>query len=616
MQMLRKKKISIILSSLIILLMVFSIFGFLCRQDQIIKGNTNDVKSSTTIEGFDKIKVTEIIRNINISTYGLIDISDRITILNQNSNPLNSILLGIPLNLSDDLIYLKSEGIRQNELTIERNYLIFDDFEVISIYLDSPLLPQNSISVNIIETLKNQLEYNVQNLEQIINFTGLIFPILPYKAEGNIKTAIRLPDGANTLSYDQPFGMGTSESGVIIYDLGVSFELNYLDPFLENMGVEKEITVSIEDNTRTNMQLEDIKREIDISPWGIIKVEEEHLIHNIGKIDLYSLSFKIPQNAINLVVFDELGELLGVSIGESSTNFKEVSINLLNNRAAIKPDSKLSYTIQYNIPIQNLFSVNWFEESIKLDLISTKFEFLGVQQEVKLVLEGCSNIDYISIPPDAINQDSESKILIYNSEQVSPLESKEILVTFSINLIDLMFRPIIIILLIMGILSSFVLLIKTRKKEETVIALKSELIPINEIREFCSLYEEKNALILEMRTAEEEARRKKLAKKSFKNLVSKNTNKIEQIKSEIQPFKKNLIESGEIFESIVKKLDVLDAERISVDDSINLLNNRYKRGKLPSRQAYQKLSDDFLKRRKKIDRTIDKYIQQLRNYLL
>ena len=609
--MLSKRKLSVILSSLIILLMVFSIFGFFNHQNQIIKDNRNYVKSSSTIEGFEKIKVTEITRTINISTYGLIDVSDKITILNQNSNPLNSIL-----NLSDDLIYLKSEGIRQNELTIERNYLMFDDYEVISIYLNSPILPQTSSIVTVIQTFKNQLDYRFQNLENYINFTTVLFPILPYKAEGNIKTIIDLPEDTNALSYDQPFGLGYIQANVITYDLSTSLELNYLDPFLGNMGEEKEVTISIKDTTRTNMQLDEVKREIDVSPWGIIKVEEKHLIHNIGKIELSSFSFKIPQNAINLEVFDELGEYLGTSIGDSSNNFKEVTINLLNNRATIKPDSKLSYTIQYNIPIQNFLSVNWFEESLKLDLISTKFEFLCVQQEVKLVLEGCNNINYISIPPDAINQGSSSKILLYNSEQVSPLESKEILVTFSINLIDLMFRPIIIILFIMIILSSFVLIVKTRKKEETIIALKSELIPINEIREYCSLYEEKNALMLEIRTAEEEAKRKKLAKKSFKNLVSKNNNKIEQIKNEIQPFKKSLIESGEIFENIVKKLDVLDAERISVDDSINLLDNRYKRGKLPSRQAYQKLSDDFFKRRKKIDRTIDKYVQQLRSYLL
>ena len=616
MQMLSKRKISVILSSLFILLMIFSIFGFLNHQNQNIKDNRTSVKTSTAIEGFENIKATAMIRDINISSYGLVDITDRITVLNQNSNPLNSILIGVPLNQSDNLIYIKSEGIRQNELTIERNYLILDNYEFISIYLDSPLLPQKSATVMIIETFKNQLDYSVQNSAQTINFTGLIFPILPYKAEGNIRTAIFLSADANALSYDQPFGMGISASGAIIYNLESSTGLNYLEPFLKNMGKEKEITVSIGDDTRTNMQLEEVKREIDVSPWGTIEVKEEHLIHNIGKIDLSTFSFKIPKDAINLVVYDELGSLLGTTITDSSNNFKEVTINLLNNRATIRPDSKLSYTIQYNIPYQNLFSVNWFEESIRLDLISTKFDYLGVHQEVRLVIEGCSNINYVSTPPDAINYEGGATVLVYNSEQVSPLESKDILVTFNIDLIDLMFRPIILILFIMIILSSFVLLIKTRKKEETVISLKSEMMPVNEIREFCSLYEEKNALMLEIRNAEEEAKRKKLAKKSYKNLVSKNTSKIEQIKNEIQPFKKSLIESGEIFESIVKKLDVLDAERISVDDSINLLDNRYKRGKLPSRQAYQKLSDDFFKRRKKIDRTIDKYVQQLRSYLL
>ena len=99
-------------------------------------------------------------------------------------------------------------------------------------------------------------------------------------------------------------------------------------------------------------------------------------------------------------------------------------------------------------------------------------------------------------------------------------------------------------------------------------------------------------------------------------MLSKNSTKIEQIKKEILPFKETLIDANETYENIIKKLDVLDAERISVDDSLNLLETRYKRGRLPSKAAYQKLSDDFEKRRKKIDRTIDKLIQQLRSYLL
>ena len=107
-----------------------------------------------------------------------------------------------------------------------------------------------------------------------------------------------------------------------------------------------------------------------------------------------------------------------------------------------------------------------------------------------------------------------------------------------------------------------------------------------------------------------------MAKKTYKNLFAKNNAKIDKIKEEILPFKKILIETSDTYNNIIKKLDVLDAERISVNDSLNLLESRYKRGKLPSKAAYQKLSDDFFNRRKKIDRTIDKYIQQLRSYLL
>ena len=171
-------------------------------------------------------------------------------------------------------------------------------------------------------------------------------------------------------------------------------------------------------------------------------------------------------------------------------------------------------------------------------------------------------------------------------------------------------------MIIAALCSIFVLIIKTRKRTEEISEFKKEFIPLTEIREFCSLYEEKNALILEIRKAESETKRKKIAKKTYKNLLTKNTAKIDQIKEEILPFKKTLMEISESYNNIIKKLDVLDAERESVDDSLNLLESRYKRGKLPSKAAYQKLSDDFFNRRKKIDRTIDKYIQQLRSYLL
>jgi hypothetical protein len=171
-------------------------------------------------------------------------------------------------------------------------------------------------------------------------------------------------------------------------------------------------------------------------------------------------------------------------------------------------------------------------------------------------------------------------------------------------------------LVIFSITTTFVLISKSRKRKEDKTILQKELIPVHEIREYCSLYEEKNALIYEIRNAEEDAKRKKLAKKNFTNILNKNTLKIEEIDREIIPFKNLIMEASPTFERFIRRLDELDAERISVKDSLDLLDARYKRGKLPSKAAYMKLLDDFIRRRRKIDRSLDKIIQQLRSYLL
>jgi hypothetical protein len=83
---------------------------------------------------------------------------------------------------------------------------------------------------------------------------------------------------------------------------------------------------------------------IATSPWGIVKVKEDHVIKNVGVISLYSIPFQVPHNAINIHVVDSLGELLGTTV-ETIDNKKEVTINLLYNRALLDPNNKLRYTI-------------------------------------------------------------------------------------------------------------------------------------------------------------------------------------------------------------------------------------------------------------------------------
>ena len=576
---------------------------------------------SGDLEGAENILIVQLIRRTNLSTSGLININDKMVILNENDNPINSILIGIPLRDSSNLIYINTVGQTENTLLTERSHGVMGSYEMVKIYFDSPLLPSQETTINVKQTYNNLLSYDIAELEegvnQLIHFNGLVFPILPYRSEGDVKSIYIIPTLAELHTRKQFNSMGNLVGGNIVYDLATSLSINHLDPFLENLNENNETTVSIKTLQLTGLEIEKINREIFISPWGIIKNTEEVTIENVGIIGVGLFSLNIPVDAKNVKIYDDLGELFGDIINSPTDSSKKVlSIQLSQNRVSLSPTSKFKFFIEYNLPHEQYVSYNWLQQSISINLLMTNYDFLIHEQTTKVVIEGCGTIDYTSSPPEAIFKTVGTRILVYSSEMVSPFEKKIILFTYTVDIFDLILRPTIFIMIIAFLSSIFVLIIKTRKREEDESVFKKEFIPTSEIREFCSLYEEKNALVLEIRNAENETKRKKMVKKTYKNLLTKNTAKIDQIKEEILPFKKILMETSDTYDNIIKKLDILDAERISVNDSLNLLESRYKRGKLPSKAAYQKLSSDFFNRRKKIDRTIDKYIQQLRSYLL
>ncbi len=625
----RKKKVVLVLISFLLFIVVFSYFQNDPSFNYQNQSENETPQLAGSLEGAENIVITELRRYGNLSGYGVVNIEDKMTILNNNDNPINSIFFGIPIKHSDNLVYFKAMGESKNSLLTERSNIVMKDFEMIIIYFDSPLLPYQTKNINVLQTFQNLFAYNTfydPLLEVHHNYTYTIWPILPYRVEGEIHAEFRFPATAESLYYERIGSTGNeADGGRILYDLSKSFKYDYLDPFLENLvdvvdfiNGKEYITILFRDTVVRFSQIEvsEINRDILISPWGLIKIKEEFLIKNLGYFEQRNLFLNIPADATNIYLFDDLGELFGILSDLENSDRKKLEINLIQNRATLTPSSVIKFTLTYNLPFEKYITTNWLQESLQIDLLTTKYDYLGKKQTTNILIEGCGKIDYISSPPVAIKQSGGSKIIVYSSDYVSPIENKIVLLTFSIDLFDLLLRPISIILVIALISSLYVLLMKSSKREEDISLFKKEYLPVNEIREFCSLYEEKNALILEIRKAETEAKRKKLAKKTYKNLLAKNSTKIDQIKNEILPFKKVLVETSETFGNILKKLDVLDVERISVDDSLNLLETRYKRGRLPSKAAYQKLSDDFFNRRKKIDRTIDRYIQQLRSYLL
>ena len=584
-------------------------------------------KCSANQQGTENIVLTYVNRRVDINLYGVVQIRDILTVKNLNNYPISSILVGIPLDHSDKLVHFESEGaneetlVEENTLLIERPNMVMDNYEMFIIYLESPLLPQQARTVIFKYSLRDSVNEHIVSEEHYVNYQGIIYPILPYKSVGEVVAYYFFPDfaqGDEDITEDWGDYNPTLNAREYIFDrIKDTIGVDYIEPFLANINDYKDLNLWVKHQASIKLEIQTNSRQIFISPWGIVRVRDSILIQNLGLQSSRYILLYIPSSAYGEYVSDYLGNILGVTstiIPESDE--KRVTIDLSYNRVTMLPNTSFNFDLEYYLPYENHLSTNWLQDSVEIDLLATNYDYLGKDLTITINIDGCYKIDYITDPPEGIKNSQGMVSIEYSSDFVAPGVKNVIQFTFTIDIFNLLLRPIVFIIIFLSIVSLFVVAVKIRKKEKDISAMKKEYIPIDEIREFCSLFEEKNALLLEIRQIEESAKRKKVSKKTYNNVVTKNNSKIETIQDEIIPFKKMLSDTSDIFDNIIKKLDVLEAERTSVQDGLSHLETRYKRGRLPSRSAYIKLSDDFKKRQKKIDRTIDKLIQQFRSYLL
>ncbi|MHA1763583.1 MAG: hypothetical protein ACTSYC_07475, partial [Promethearchaeota archaeon] len=363
----RKKTLLIYFSIvLFISILLVSNFPITTHDEEIKKSSIGNLESSATLEEENKLVITAINREVNLTQYGLVDIGDELEIKNVDDNPVDSFLFGIPKQYAENLVYLDVLGDQKSSLYYQREYKVVDQFELIEVYLNDPLLPLETINVSIIQIYKDRLEYGIVGFQQQVNYTGYIYPILPYTAQGHdIISTFRIPESSTFIN--QPDAVDNTVS----YNFTTYFtNKKQIDTFLSNLGAKMNISLAFSENTYTKIEIVELTREIYISSWGIIKITDEYILQNKGEIDVSKITLIVPGAAKSIRVHDKLGDLSGVVI-DPAYNYtfeeKEVNIDFSINRIRIGKNSRYRFILEYYLPIENYMNFNWILESIHMN---------------------------------------------------------------------------------------------------------------------------------------------------------------------------------------------------------------------------------------------------------
>ncbi|GAB4316375.1 MAG: hypothetical protein Kow0069_18520 [Promethearchaeota archaeon] len=568
-----------------------------------VRAHPPSAASFTTIS--ERVEISRVRREVTVNQYGVVTVIDAYSLKNVGSSSLSSFVVLEPLPWTqNNTVYRQFWGGSGETCGFQLLPDLLNNFQQVLVHLSTPVAPGETGKVTHQRVLKDVVEVEGSRTTQ--EYVALL---------GVYPPAIETIKEATALVYTPP------DSEVIAASPEASTQeatkLTYATTSVDAFEFQP-LTVRISYLGASLLKFTSVVREVSVDTWGHVSVRETHRIENAGEVPVASFKLRVPEDASEVRVSDDLGGISGVTVASSpnSDGTKNVTVNLRDNRAQIEPHSLFYYVLEYVLPVDQVLQSSWFTHALQIDHYLTRADFLADTDTTRLVLQGSTKVLDVTPRPDRITTGEKGLVLEYDSSDVTFLENRRFDVLYEVDGYLVLARPLLLTLLVGALCTTYVVLrkgIKFGPKYE----LEEELaIPKRELREFVQVYEERNALFLEIEAAEEDLRRKKMRKREYARRVKEAQSKIKEIDRDLKPLRAKLMEADSRIVKVVERLDFLETERQSVKDSIRMLEQRYRRGGLQSRSSYDRLLEDLTSRVTKIQRNIDRSISELKGYLV
>jgi len=356
-----------------------------------------------------------------------------------------------------------------------------------------------------------------------------------------------------------------------------------------------------------------MKKTIRVIPTaGLLLVHEVHVVKNLGKVVLNNLAVYIPNRSYDIQVVDAYGELtiyphqVGRKIAVT-TRF----------RVDIKQNTTYMFNVSYKVPIDELVREDGISFILNVD-VNPHIPILIREYKINVILpEGLSIIEFY------LNLHKERAILTKNDNQI---------IMMAMNITHLYFDSLLIRYIVTALpnysrifffsvmigLIAFIYVASRRFLPRYIVTkgayLVEEMIPVDLIREFTDLYDEKIGIILELEKLESDLAAGKVKKREYLSKKATLENELRNTIRKLEPVKEELRKVGRRYNEAVKKLEILEEERESAKASLDFLKRRYRLRKI-RKSVYEKLSEEQMKKLRKATEEIDRIIFDLRQLI-
>ena len=540
---------------------------------------------------------TWAVRNIAVEDYGLVTVNDTVMVHNNGSLTASYWTFYLASDAYPSLRYVTACG---NGTTLDVSVgSPFESFLGMRVNFAGigGLRAGSSIEVTLIQEYSGLVKPTLASGSHEAKLYFYKFLTSPYVTY-NYTTLVYLPDYA-----------ATSEVTNMTSRLVCPFNCTRLGSFSDG-GYPYEL------GGQTLLEV-DVNRIVEINIDGFLSVTETHSIRNLGPESFSGIRFILPLSPIpgSLEAHDSSGGLAISSAENGTSNIGHVTVSL---RYSVDVNASFTYSVSYRAYIDRYRT---YENGLYVIRMSpvTLFNCSVSSEVTSIVFPSHAQVYSASQHPSQIAAQGDNTVVSYSFQEVTLLNAPSVELRYTDDVAETFQRPMflslgffIIGLLYIGVRKVFprgAVVTAAREAEEKVRGLAST------VKEFCSYYEEKTALTLEIEKLAEDRRKGRVSKRAYVERLQLARRRIATLTNSINEEKKKLIPASKRYASIIRQLDTYEEERENARASLENLEFRRRQGKV-SGDVYNSLKYENTKKIERATAGIDSLIVQFRQEAL
>ena len=369
-------------------------------------------------------------------------------------------------------------------------------------------------------------------------------------------------------------------------------------------------TESIMISGLTLLKVERLSRVVTVSEFGDVMVEDFYTVINLGKSTISRIDFMVPLNASEFGAKDEFG-----SLQTSNNRAEDYIILTVRPRYSLDEGDRYSFTVFYKLPAGALVDHSLLEDIHTLTLrLDETMPVVVKTLNVSVRLPEHSTVLDAEPPDYEVAKDMAPTVTWVLTRESSPVLSMlrnppTVRVKYRYNVLWVSFKPALWVSLILAAVAAFYGFQRLRGVKPVEAAPEAKPAVVTEdVLSFVKFYEEKLRVRRQVARLEEDYRAGKISRIQYRTRLSRLRRRIAELDRMIESRKPSVRSAG--YSEELNLIEEAEADISICDVGLRELRSRYRAGRV-SRQVYERLSSEYIKRMRRSEGRIRRILASM-----